>query len=1390
MKNIFYWFFVCLYFYSHGALSQDLATEYNFVNIKEGNSKIGVSTIIQDNYGFIWLGTSGVGLNRFDGIDYVSYKHSLKDSMSISNSLIYSSFLDKQNRLWFGTEEGLNLYDRDLDQFKRIPIYNTEIKKKQIVSVRSLQADDKNNLFIGTFASGLYKLNLKTFEVKKVLDFDVNKSTSFAIYSLQCNLSGKLFAGTSIGLLEYDYKSNKLIPVISNIENSEVLNESVYSLLSDSQNNLWIGTENEGLIKYKTTGYKTSDKEVIKRIPISNNRILSMVELPEGGILVGTENDGLFHLDPKGKVLKNYVSNKTDEKSILSNSIWSLFRDSNDRIWMGYYNSGVAVYDKLFDKFKNLESITNNTNSLQTASVTGIVQDDSGKLWICMDGGGIDVYDLKTHKFTHINKSDTKTYSGLTSNYLECIFIDSKKNIWAGSWNSGIFLLKNGAKKFINYSTENTNGDLASDAILSITEDSEGTIWIGTFYKGLHSFDPNTNKITHHNSDLFKKMDITDSDVRKVLVDSKDNIWLGTTQGLFKITKNKESVLSVKSFFEKMSKEFNNGVSANHVLAIYESSDKQTIWIGTRGAGLCKYDVINDTVTWFNKLNGLSEENVTGIIESLNGNIWLSGNSGIYKYDVETAVFKNYTNNDGLLSNDFNINATFRDREGNLYFGNYKGVDFFNPNDISTNTSLPTVYLTDFKLSNKKVVPNKKDSPLTKVISETDSITLTHRQSVFTIDYSTINYTRPEKNQYAYYLEGLENSWNYVGSIRNATYTNLDYGNYIFKLKSANNDGVWNETPLELKITILPPWWKTNWAILIYVLLFFSAAYVLNKIVQSRIKEKELIRNERNQRIQEDELHEKKLQFFTNISHEFRTPLTLMINPLQDIINDDKLNLPMRVKEKHNVIYKNTDRLYRLINELMDFRKLELNKMSIRAQELNLVNFTREIISYFKEEAFYRNIHLAVDADVPTIPLWADQSMLEKIIFNILSNAMKVTPDSGAINIDLLSRDDLVILPLVSETKPNKVIEIIISDTGPGLEKDQINKIFERFYQVESLNKTYYGGTGIGLEVVQNFVQLHKGKIEVESKLGEGTTFRILLPAGKTHFVEHELFSEETSSISIKERFVSIVDSESSKEDVSKEKKNTKSHTVLIVEDNTELRNYLKDELKKDYKILVANNGKEGLEIAREVLPDAIITDVMMPEMNGFDFCRIIKTDITTSHIPLLMLTAKTRIDDRIEGIGYGADAYMIKPFDMRLLKLRVSQLITSRKLIFDKYFGAISGTEENKNTTSIDKEFIQKVLSFINENMSDSDLSVELLAAELNLSRSQLYRKIKTLTGQTVNEFLRKIRLQRAKQLLESGSANVSEVCYKVGFSSPSYFTKCFKAHFGMLPTEIESNS
>lgn len=1380
MKHRKFILIICFFSICLSVFSQGNEADFNFVNIKEGVSKIGVSTIIQDHYGFIWLGTNGVGLNRFDGIDYVSYKHTLKDSTSISSSLIHASYLDKHNRLWFGTEEGISLYDRDLDHFVRIPVYDKELGDKHNFSIRSLQADKQNNLFIGTFGSGMFKLDLESFKVEKVLNVENIEDSFLTISSIKSNSRGEIFAATNRGLLTYDYTINKL----KYFQKGATIDASTYTLHIDDKDDIWVGTEKNGL-KILRPVNESLDAYVIKHIPISKNRILSIAGLSNGDVLCGTENDGLIHVGHGGKIKSTYLSNKTNSKNILSNSIWSLFLDHDERVWIGYYNSGVGVYDPLYDKFKNIESFTNYTNSLQHPSVTGLIKDNVGNLWMAMDGGGIDIFNAKTNKFTHINKNVNTPYSGLTSDYLECIFKDSKNNIWAGSWNNGLFVLRNGSKKFINFSVENTNGDLASNTILSITEDKEGIIWIGTFYKGLHSYNPKTNKITRYTSAVFEEKDIVNCDIRKILIDDSQNIWVGATHGLFKITKN-ENDLVVHSMRESMSKEFNNPVSANHILSLYQSENKKNIWIGTRGAGLCKYNIQANSFTWYNKSNGLYEENINAIGESLNGDIWLSGNSGIYKFNTNTLNFTNYTYNDGLLSNDFNINAVFKDLDGVLYFGNYKGVDFFNPNKIKKNTSLPSVYLTGFKLFNKEVEINEAHSPLKKVISETDSITLSYKQSVFTIEYSALNYTRPEKNQYAYYLEGLEDSWNYVGGLRTATYTNLDHGVYTFKLKSSNNDGFWNEIPNNLTITILPPWWKTNWALFIYLCFLLLGLFILDRLAKNRIKEKQLIVNERDKRQQEEALNEKKFQFFTNISHEFRTPLTLIINPLEDIIKDDSLKLPERIKAKHNTIHKNTDRLYRLVNELLDFRKLELDKVKIRAKEINLVAFTKNIIAHFKEEALNRNIQLLVDAEVFHLLVWADESMLEKIIFNILSNAFKVTPDGGAININLLSDDAKYNLPLVNSEKEVNAVEIHISDTGPGLEKEEVDLIFERFYQVEKLNKTYYGSTGIGLEVVRSFVELHKGKIEVESEVGVGTTFKILLPLGKEHFNKNEILIEEKTAA--KEVF--IRPSTDKEIDIVEEESNAEKivYTLLIVEDNIELRSYLQDELKLHYKVIVAANGKIGLKLAKEALPDVILTDVLMPEMNGFDFCKNIKIDIRTSHIPLLMLTAKTKIDDRMEGIETGADAYMVKPFDMRLLKLRLSQLITSRQLIFNKYFSVISDAKSNTNTTSIDKEFINKVLSYINDNISDPDLSVEILASQLNLSRSQFYRKIKALTNQTANEFLRNIRLQKAKQIIESGNSNISEVCYKIGFSSPSYFTKCFKNYFGLLPTDIKN--
>ncbi len=1369
----------------YDVFSQKEYSKFHFTPIKENFSKIGVSTIIQDHYGFIWIGTNGMGLYKYDGIDYVNYKHILTDSTSISSSLVHCSYLDSKNRLWIGTEGGLSLYDHNYDRFVRVPISLNCKEKNAITSIRSLAEDRFGNLFIGTIDLGLYKLNLDSFKIKKVIDADAEKDAYINVNAITINHDGEVFLGTSNGLKSYDYESNTISNKLltAYCESSGIL-DPIKSLIIDSKNNLWIGTFTKGL--HKLTKME-ADRFKFETFLISENAILSMMSLFDETILCGTENSGLFHLDENGTVLNNYLSVKTDEKSILSNSIWALFEDTEKRIWIGYYNRGVGVYDKLYDKFKNIESLHNDYNSLQAGSIYGIAQEDKNHLWVCSDGGGIDIFNTKTNKITHINSSDNKAYQGLTSDYLQVIFIDSKKNIWAGSWNKGLFFLKKGTKKFINYNRENTNGGLQSNTILSIAEDANGVIWIGTFYKGLHAFNPNTGEIKHYNTQPFLDSSIASCDIRKVLIDSNNDLWVGTTTlGLFKITGLKTGDLSIKSLADAMSRQFEDHASTNHILSIYESRDK-TLWIGTRGAGLCKYNQKKEEFNWFNETNGLQEENISAITESLSGDIWMSGNSGLTRLHVAINTFKNFTSDDGLLSDDFNMNAVFNDGNGNLYFGNYRGIDYFNPSTIATNTSYPSLYFTDFKLFNKKVIPNQDNSPLEKVISETKHITLNKDQSVFTIEYSGINYTRPEKNTYAYYLEGYEETWNYVGKNRSATYTNLDPGHYIFKLKAANNDGIWNETPLTLDITVLPPFWKTNWAIAAYLLCFLFGLYLLNVITKSRIKEKQKISYERRKREQDAELNERKFQFFTNISHEFRTPLSLIMSPLEDVIQDKSLKLPSRVREKHNIIHKNTNRLYRLINELLDFRKLELDKVNIKARQLNLVHFTKEVVSHFKEEAFTRNIKLSVDADVLELAVWADESMLEKIIFNLLSNAMKVTPEGGNINIELVSRDDTYQLPLIDEEKPTKGVEIRVSDTGPGLEKDQVDRIFERFYQVKNMNRTYYGGTGIGLEVVQNFVKLHKGKVEVVSELGFGTTFKVILPSGNAHFNAHELLSSDVKEEVQKEKFVlETISKGKDFEVIQTEKIETQSYTLLIVEDNTELRNYLKEELKDHYKILTASHGKEGIEVAKSALPDIIITDIIMPEMDGFGFCKTIKSDIKTSHIPLLMLTAKTKVDDRMEGIEKGADAYMVKPFNMRLLKLRLSQLITSRQLIFNKYFSVISDVPKNKNTTSLDKEFIQKVLSYINENLGDPDLNVEVLASQLNLSRSQFYRKIKALTNQTANEFLRNIRLQRAKQIIETGNANISEVCYKIGFSSPSYFTKCFKSYFGVLPTEV----
>ncbi|WP_337966420.1 two-component regulator propeller domain-containing protein [uncultured Flavobacterium sp.] len=1378
MKNIKY-ILVCYFIVLNCLFSQDKFDNYQFRSIQETTSKRAISSIIQDKNGFIWIGTNGTGLYRYDGVNYFGYEYNKKRG-SLNSNFIYATFIDSDNNLWVGTDDGLCLYNRDLDNFTKINIEDV-IRKgyDEPITVKTIIQDNNGNLILGTYGFGLFKLNIKTLKASlipsKVLD-----KFNFLIKSSVKNKHGIIYLGTSYGLLELDL-NGKLKQVYKDKFKREPLLDDIENLVIDKFGYIWLGTTESGLIKIKPE----TDNYQFENYSITKNKILSIIESSHDYIICGTENDGLLVVNYKGQVLQKYLHSKYNDFSLKSNSVWSLFEDKEKRLWLGYFNKGLGVFDKPNNKFNSLESQVNNDNSLQTSFVTSVIKDKKGNLLISNEGGGLDIYNLATKSYIHVNKNNQSYYSGLDAADIQTMFIDSKQNIWIGSWDRGIYFLKNGTTRFINYNTANTSG-LKSNRIFTFSEDSKGRIWIGTFIKGLHYFDNKTNTFVHCESKSFTDNALDNAFIRKVFVDSDNVLWVGTILGLYQVSLKGDSDFKVTKMRDAMFKDKTKYNSIQTILSIYESNDK-TIWIGTDGEGLFNYNKKDKTFSNFNNFPGFKEKSVRAIIADNNGSLWISGGSGLTKLDFKNKKSTNFTKDDGLVDNDFNNNAVFKDGNGELYFGSYEGVNYFNPNEIKKTEKAPKLYFSDFKLFNKSVKPNEDSSPLTKVIAQTKEIILNYTQSVFTIEYVGINYNYSKKNQYAYYLQGFEKDWNYVGNNRTATYTNLAPGDYVFKVKSANADGSWSNNPLELKIKILPPWWKTFWAYLLYTSILVFLIIYLNKIYQNRFKAKQAILLEKEKNIQSEKLNNKKLQFFTNISHEFRTPLTLIINPLEDILRSK--NLSPEIHNKLKIVHKSSDRLSRLINELMDFNKLEFNKISLQAKKIEVVAFTQGIIGYFDEEASARNITINFESAFDDLEDWLDPKMLEKILFNIISNAFKFTPDNGSITISIAKSDIDNSLLINGDRVPS--FSITITDTGSGIHKKDLKRIFDRFYQVNNVNKDYYGSTGIGLEVVKEFVELHKGRIDVESQVGEGTKFTVTFPLGKSLYKKSEIIDEVFKTEKAKNKFLTETVNHSADEDDETDQtveidvvETTKPYTVLIVEDNPELRNYLKHELSKLYKVIATENGQKGYELAVQKLPDLIITDVIMPVMDGLQLCKNIKGDLKTSHIPLLMLSAKAMVKDRLEGIDSGADMYLSKPFELDILKSSLAQLITSRQIMFKKFYSGITKDGKEK-TTSLDNEFIQKILHFINENISEPELTVELLSSKIFLSRSQLYRKIKTLTGVSVNEFIRNVRLEKAKQLIEKGNNNINEISYKVGFTSPSYFSKCYKIKYGYLPTQ-----
>ena len=1348
--------------------SQVSAQDSSFLFVKT-NPDLGnraITCMTTDTNDHMWIGTYGGGLKRYDGLNVETYNHDPFSKSSISNSTVFDLIFNKNQGLWIATQNGINHFNPNTKSFSLFnPISET-------ISVHALCEIDNDILVVGTHQKGIYFFNTveKTFD--KIGIPESIDENGLLINDIVVDQLNRIWVGSNYGVFMIDKNARVLSKVSfkdSKTKNPD--NTDILSLENDHFGNIWIGTAEDGLFKILPGGVNSFGVEHYK---ISNKRIFSVKEYDNRYMLLGSENDGFFVISYDGKVLKRYLKEKESQFGIHSNSIWSIHSDSSNRIWLGFYDQGLVKFDPIHFKFKFLQNNSQSKTQPFPISVSSIIKDSNDRIWFSSVDNGVYVYDSFQNEYTHLNDSKNKIANGLNSLDITSLYIDSQQNIWVASWYDGLYFLRNGTKNFININTNSTPHRLISNRVVSLSEDTKGVIWIGTFEGGLYSFDINTDKLIHYDDQQFIDFELEKGNIRKVTTDSYDNVWLGTRKGLFRY--NPKTKL-ITSFNEKIKSAINNFGSNFIVFSVYEDTNN-TIWIGTDGYGLLSYSHSEDKVTWHGDGKEIRKMSINSITQTYDGSFWLGTDNGLIRYDIDTDDYRVFDRSDGLLNNNVN-KSSFYNEQSTLYFGTIGGINFFNPIDIPKNESLPKVTFQKLKISNNEVAVSS-NSPLKKALNQLDTLILKHNQSSFSIEYMGVSHTRSEKNSYAYMLEGLDEDWNYVGQQRTANYTNIKPGDYVFRLKAANNDGYWTSDPKTIFIKVLSPWWLSWWAKSLYVIIFLWLGFYIYSLITLRISEKRKAELERSQRKQNEELNTKKIQFFTNISHEFRTPLTLILNPLESLITDKHIiNLPSEITNKHKIIHRNTKRLKRLIDELMDFRKMQFSELKVQVREVELVDIVSNITSHFEEEANYRKIDFQIkfSESMPKM-IWIDSSMLDKILFNLLSNAFKATSEEGKIEVNIKHHEQGIIFPLIDENNAQSGFEFDITDTGIGINKKNVKNIFNRFYQSEENNEQYYGGTGIGLEVVKKFVDYHKGKIEVESQQGVGTSFKVFIPETNFH--------SQASVQLVNDKKLSQLQSKNSSDFADdppfENPKLSKRNTILIVEDNLELREYLKFELKSLYKVLEAPNGKNGLEIARKNKPDIIIADVMMPEMDGFQMARLLKSDKSTLNIPIIMLTAKVGENDRIHGIDLGADIYLKKPFSISLLQTHLRQLIKSKERFYETYFNSL---DMEINTTGGNKKILADVIHVINQNLSKEDLCVQDIADELALSRSKLYRKIKELTGKSCNEMIRNMRLEKSKELLAITEVTIGEICYKVGFSSPSYYTKRFKDHTGLTPKE-----
>lgn len=1366
MKNLLYFTLFSLA-HLHSGYSQGDSPErmiFDHLGVIEGLSQSWVLTMEQDSDGFMWMGTRD-GLNRYDGRNFKVYRSSKKDSTSLCSSHITSLLIDAQGRMWVGTVEGLNVYLREKDRFERIPV--NDLKGIHINDL----AEGKDQVIWIAALEGLYQYDPKGDSgIELILQSDKEeKISSDRMKSVFQDGQDNLWVDVEGGLmkLEFNSQNNRIIQSYMQLPKPDA--GAVRDIIEYPEGTLWIGTDRGGVFRFHLES-KTFDHLSEGNGLISNYVKKIMPDPEKNELWIGTRH-GLSIYELNVGTFRNVQQSIHDPRSLSDNSIHSIYKDKDGSYWLGTYSSGINIHSESFFKITTYEVKPGN-RGLNYATVSAINEIKPGQYLIGTEGGGMNYHDSETGLYQYF-VHNVNIQESLPLNNVKCIFKDRDGSFWVGTSGGGVCDFNPKQGTFRAYTHDEIG--IRNDAwVYSITQDHEGILWFGIFETGLRWYDKKTGEhglITSAASNSFFF-----SGIRKLMVDSKNRIWIGTDNGL---SVYDQKLKTFRYFLEDENDP--STIGSNVVYTLYEDRNK-TIWIGTLGGGLNKYDEASDSFLAYQIEDGLPGNNIFGILEDDNDHLWLSTNRGISKFNSTGEIFQNYTIQDGLLDMEYGYNSYFKSENGELFFGGRNGLVSFYPEDIKENRSVSPVVITDLKLFNQPVSAGDETGILQNQIGHTRKITLNHNQNVFTIGFSVLNYVKSTKNQFAYRLEGLEENWNHVET-PSATYMNLKPGTYSFMAKGANNDGHWNTDPALLKITILPAPWKTNWAYMCYTLLFMVALIVLIRYQRIKATLEHDLKLKEFENNRQKELNHAKLKFFTDISHEIRTPLTLILSPIEDIINNYRSD--PKLYKQFLSIKKNADRLLRLVNQLLDFRKRESGKVRLKAAEGNFIKFVKEISLAFQDQARKRNISYTFSTDTENLSLYYDRDEMEKVFFNLISNAFKYTPDSESIEISVHSGEKV----RFEDNEPSDAVRIEIKDSGIGINLDDIENIFERYYEADHSGVNSLS-TGIGLSLSKSIIKAHKGQIACVSHRGADgekntTLFTVYLRYGMDHLDPEDIMDNFKGSELIEEYYDLLVPLENSEtiESFSDTQGGDISRTLLVVEDNDEIRSFLADHLSKYYRVEEASDGKMALEMACKIIPDLIISDVLMPEMNGIELCNELKNDERTSHIPVIILTARTSLIHKVEGIDSGADEYLIKPFNLELLKAKIRNLIESREQLRKKYSREITLQPENIVISNSDEKFLQRMTAILEEGISNPEFNVNHLIKEVGMSRTVLYRKIKAVTNMSIIDFIVNYRLNKAAILLKTSNNNISEIAYEVGFSDPKYFSRAFRKKFGLTP-------